>query len=63
MLQGVVDGVMRAELGVEIAQNSNANRVTHLAILIEEFGACAGAGEEAGAVAGSGMGGFGLRAD
>jgi hypothetical protein len=35
VLQGVVGGVVRAEFRIEIAQNSDADRVAHALIVLE----------------------------
>jgi hypothetical protein len=35
VLQGVVGGVVRAEIGIEVAQNSDADGVAHGLIVLE----------------------------
>jgi hypothetical protein len=36
MLQGGAGGVVGAEFGIEVAQDSNAHGVAHLSIVLEE---------------------------
>ena len=44
MLQGVVGGVVRAEIGIEVAQDSDADGVAHGLIVLEATQRAAGDG-------------------
>ena len=40
MLEGVVRGMVRTEIGVKVAQNPYADGVTHVVIVMEKFSLC-----------------------
>jgi hypothetical protein len=44
VLQGVSSGMVRAKFGIEVAQDSDADRVAHASIVLDEDGHFVGCG-------------------